>query len=419
MVQAEQVDANSFRLDLIGESPYAKLGAHLGINTTISGWMPLHEKLMRLRTACVTTRETESFLYANGYSLSEIARATGNIRQSVGLRVRQVERAPLVAVVRKIFPEHGWRMDSVILIVRDFLAGATSKEVAIKFGHKPYLMSPRRRALMAAGFPIPELPEIPVQETDREPSWPKLWSPPFKPLRLVLHDLGRKSPKSLAELFQHLRDYGFNVHHRRRNLGHYYYFDTSEATELEHYFGIIPNDRNIIDLRREGYSNPQIAVKVSRNLGSVRYSLQHLIAEGRVERRTAGRPVSTANLVLDVEVESLRRSGTYSVPQIADLLDVLESSVKNSISRRLLPKKKVERRQPLPEVINERDTKVAALMNPGEKLSNVQIADLLDATEDKVKKSRQRLIAAGEIERARASRRCVVLENPGSRLGSL
>lgn len=243
---------NPLDLDLVGSSfgQWTRLGLPIDpesrINSTIGQWTPLHERLMRL--GHLEDVELNRYLFYAGYRSDEQAKALGVLRQTIDLRVRDIERPSLVASLRRVFSEPTRMplgMDLAVSILRDFINGSTPAEVAIETGFRPRLLADKRLALLAAGFPIPVLPEIPAQT---RPLWRELTDPSkYKRLKDAIRDAGRNPPKSLGPFFRRLVimesfEEESDVAHRTKSfhdpdgnlrIQHYYFLKRSEVARFE------------------------------------------------------------------------------------------------------------------------------------------------------------------------------------------
>lgn len=161
----EPLQVPIFSLDLVGKKSSLN---RLGIDNTVGGWTPIHERIMRLED--FNPAELSSYLYYVGYAPGEIGKQLGTSRQNINHRIgERAERPPWVEALRRIFRDRIAGMDAAVGILLDFGNGLTPADIENRnpFRSKAF-WGKCQQALLTEKFPIPGLPGVPIPEFKSE-----------------------------------------------------------------------------------------------------------------------------------------------------------------------------------------------------------------------------------------------------------
>lgn len=201
-----------------------------GISNYFDNWAPLEIRAPRLYELYEGRRiMVRRELHRSGYKLREIAsiEQPSVSEEAIRKSVLGVERAPLIARLRKVFPSGGPSLDidRIIPVSLDFMMDLNRTEIAAKYGINMNYLEGRRKRLFKQGFPVPGLrEEIGLWTLQRSDEWIGLRNG-------VLKAIGKRL-RTHGVLYNGLVELGFDVQQRPVHGGVCYYMKRDDIDRL-------------------------------------------------------------------------------------------------------------------------------------------------------------------------------------------
>lgn len=282
--------ANPLDPDLVGSS----LDSQLGINNTFEGWTHALDRVTLL-SGTLSTIELRRHLYISGYRPSEIARLQQVSRVAVEVTIRGLGRAPMVEVIRRLFPDAGYEWHKVIGLVKLLKNGLSPSQVAAL--HPPFreeLLANKRQALIEIGIVMLELPQIPAAKAEKKTSWPNLLN------ESLYGRLSELIETDFSSVYERLHLAGFGIEHRIKHFhipsgelknGNYYFFPRNEEYEIRRFLAggrdpIIA--RRVLEFIAEGNLENYPYSSLTELCERLGFSLLHFTEDGGIPKIEPG-----------------------------------------------------------------------------------------------------------------------------------